>query len=115
MLFISSAFPSSKHFRFLKPQLITISQSVKLIVFLQIVDVNVTLSAPKVIIPESGKLEENGPLIVADLGRLVLTTEVRSEVVLVNSFRFSLPNLDQINYLQQTNYRFKKTIINCSS
>ena len=28
------------------------------------------------IIPELGKLEENGPLLVADLGRLTLTTEV---------------------------------------
>ena len=37
----------------------------------------VTLSAPKVIIPECGKLEEEGPLVVADLGKLVLTTEVR--------------------------------------
>ena len=46
----------------------------------QVVDINVTLSAPKVIIPESGKLEENGPLIVADLGRLTLTTEVGSRV-----------------------------------
>ena len=42
----------------------------------KIIDLNLELNAPKVILPECGKLEDNGPLLLADLGRLVLTTEV---------------------------------------
>ena len=64
----------------------------------QIVDVNVTLSAPKVIIPESGKLEENGPLIVADLGRLVLTTEV--------SVNFEVHLLSELTYQDRTKFYY---------
>ena len=42
----------------------------------KVLDVTVTLSAPKVVIPEAGSFDTDGPLIVADLGRLVLTTQV---------------------------------------
>ena len=38
----------------------------------KVLDVNVTLSAPKFIIPEAGKIDDNGPLILADLGNLVI-------------------------------------------
>ncbi|KAL5247330.1 hypothetical protein ACHWQZ_G019262 [Mnemiopsis leidyi] len=64
----------------------------------KIVDVNVTLSAPKVIIPESGKLEENGPLIVADLGRLVLTTEVGETRSPKELLAMSLAELEETAY-----------------
>ena len=36
-----------------------------------VMNVNVTLCAPKIILPENGNLSLGGPLIVADLGGLI--------------------------------------------
>eukprot|EP00116_Pleurobrachia_bachei_P002875 sb/3463137/ len=63
-----------------------------------VMNVNVTLCAPKIILPENGNLALGGPLIVADLGRLVLTTEVGETRSPTELLAMSLAELEETAY-----------------